>query len=163
MARVTVEDCTNKIQNRFELVVYAAQRTRQLAAGSPLGVERDNDKNPVVSLREIAADHVGSQELREAVIAGFRCHVEVEPQEEEYADLFLQDTSSYFIDQTKQADHMMVDDSNTFSTETIHSDSDHSDEHNQEKDLEDSFSNDKDNDITGDDDFEDVQHNNDES
>lgn len=113
MARVTVEDCTDKIANRFELVVYAAQRTRQIAAGSPLGVERDNDKNPVVSLREIAADYVDCEDLRESVVAGFRHHVEVEPQEEEYADLFIQDTTPYFIDQTKEMNHMVVQDSET--------------------------------------------------
>ena len=137
MARVTVEDCTNKIQNRFELVVYAAQRTRQLAAGSPLGVERDNDKNPVVSLREIAADYISSQDLREAVIAGFRRHVEVEPQEEEYADLFIQDTTPYFIDQTKEVNHMTVEGLDMSSTEIVDFDQDDSDEHNPDKDLED--------------------------
>ncbi|MGI4850736.1 MAG: DNA-directed RNA polymerase subunit omega [Janthinobacterium lividum] len=113
MARVTVEDCTDKITNRFKLVVYAAQRTRQIAAGSPIGVERNNDKNPVVALREIADQYVRPEDLEEAVVAGFRSHVEVEPQEEEYADLFIQDTTSYFIDQTKEMNSMIIQDSET--------------------------------------------------
>lgn len=72
MARVTVEDCVRKIPNRFDLVVTAAQRARQLAAGAPLTVERDNDKNPVVSLREIADETVDLAHLRDASIWSFR-------------------------------------------------------------------------------------------
>ncbi len=101
MARVTVEDCTTILPNCFELVVYATQRTRQISAGSPLGVDRDNDKNPVVALKEIAARYVHPEDLRESVIAGFRRHIEVEPQEEEYADLFNEESNAYFIDQTQ--------------------------------------------------------------
>lgn len=68
MARVTVEDCVERVPNRFELVVLAAQRARDISAGGELLVDRDRDKNPVVALREIAEDHLDSEELLEAVI-----------------------------------------------------------------------------------------------
>jgi DNA-directed RNA polymerase subunit omega len=68
MARVTVEDCVEKIPNRFELVMLASQRTRELAAGAKLTVDRDRDKNPVVALREIAEDTVPQDQLREELI-----------------------------------------------------------------------------------------------
>jgi len=70
MARVTVEDCIVKIPNRFELVMSAAQRTRDISAGAELTVERDNDKNPVVSLREIADETIAIPELKESLIRG---------------------------------------------------------------------------------------------
>ena len=70
MARVTVEDCVIKIPNRFKLVMMASQRARNISAGSELNVERDNDKNPVVALREIADDLVDHDELEESLIKG---------------------------------------------------------------------------------------------
>ena len=78
MARITVEDCVTKIPNRFELVMLAAQRARDVSAGAPLTVERDNDKNPVVALREIADDTVDLDHLRYELIHGLRRHVEIE-------------------------------------------------------------------------------------
>ena len=110
MARVTVEDCVVRIPNRFELLVCAAQRTRQISAGSPLTVERDNDKNPVIALREIAEGHIDPSNLKEAVISGFRRHVEIEPQEEEFAELFTQDTVPYFSRQTEDLHEMKIED-----------------------------------------------------
>ncbi|MDX1540465.1 MAG: DNA-directed RNA polymerase subunit omega, partial [Geminicoccaceae bacterium] len=77
MARITVEDCVEKIPNRFELVMLAAQRARDVSAGAPLLVERDNDKNPVVALREIADDKLDLDHLRYELIHGLRRHVEV--------------------------------------------------------------------------------------
>ena len=68
MARVTVEDCVLKVPNRFELVMLAAQRTRDIAAGAKLTIDRDRDKNPVVALREIAEDTVPQDSLREELI-----------------------------------------------------------------------------------------------
>ncbi len=68
MARVTVEDCVDKITNRFDLILVAAQRARKIGSGSPLTVERDNDKNPVVSLREIAAETIDVDQIREDFI-----------------------------------------------------------------------------------------------
>ena len=82
MARVTVEDCVEKIPNRFDLVLAAAQRARQISAGAPLEVERDNDKNAVVSLREIAEEKVIEDDLREAIIHGMRKVVESDEPEE---------------------------------------------------------------------------------
>lgn len=70
MARVTVEDCITKIPNRFELVMSAAQRTRDISAGAEITVDRDNDKNPVVSLREIAEETVSVDSLKESLIRG---------------------------------------------------------------------------------------------
>ncbi|MFQ5346540.1 MAG: DNA-directed RNA polymerase subunit omega [Rhodothalassiaceae bacterium] len=86
MARVTVEDCVDKVPNRFELVLFAAQRARQIAAGAPLLVERDDDKNPVVALREIAEEKIKPENLREAMIRGMQKHVEIdEPEEDDLA------------------------------------------------------------------------------
>ena len=65
MARVTVEDCVDKVPNRYELLMVAAQRAKDIASGAPLTVERDNDKNPVVALREIAAGHVSKDILKQ--------------------------------------------------------------------------------------------------
>jgi len=82
MARVTVEDCVDKIPNRFELVITAAQRARQISSGAPLEVERDNDKNSVVSLREIAEEKLDNDGLVEAVVDGLRTIVEsTEPED----------------------------------------------------------------------------------
>ncbi|MFM9979092.1 MAG: DNA-directed RNA polymerase subunit omega [Sphingomonadaceae bacterium] len=72
MARVTVEDCVDKIPNRFDLVLLAAQRARQISGGAELLVDRDRDKNPVVALREIAEDLVEPEELREAVVGNLQ-------------------------------------------------------------------------------------------
>ena len=86
MARVTVEDCVIKIPNRFELVMVAAQRSRDISAGSPLTVERDNDKDPVIALREIAEETVDIDELNDALIRGMQRHVEIDEPEEEQQD-----------------------------------------------------------------------------
>jgi DNA-directed RNA polymerase subunit omega len=82
MARVTVEDCVLKVPNRFELVLLAAQRARQITSGVPLSIDRDDDKNPVVALREIADETVGLPHLREAVVRGMQKHVEIDEPEE---------------------------------------------------------------------------------
>jgi len=86
MARVTVEDCVLKVPNRFELVMLAAHRARDLAAGAALTVDRDNDKNPVVALREIADETLGVDALRENVIKGMQKLVEPDEPEEEEMD-----------------------------------------------------------------------------
>jgi len=69
MARVTVEDCVDKISNRFDLVLFAAQRARQISGGAELTIDRDRDKNPVVALREIADQTIIPEDLREAVVS----------------------------------------------------------------------------------------------
>lgn len=87
MARVTVEDCITQVPNRFELVMVAAQRTRQLAAGAPLTVERNNDRNPVVALREIAEGTVDTAKLKDAALITFRQNLQAEMSEEIAAHL----------------------------------------------------------------------------
>ena len=86
MARVTVEDCVLKVPNRFDLVMIAAQRARAIGAGAALTVDRDNDKNPVIALREIADGTVAIKELEEALIRDQQKHVELEEKEEEERD-----------------------------------------------------------------------------
>ena len=86
MARVTVEDCVLRVPNRFDLVMVAAQRSRDISAGAPLTLERDNDKNPVIALREIADDTVSIDELGEALIEGMQKHIEIDEPEEEPQD-----------------------------------------------------------------------------
>jgi len=83
MARVTVEDCVLKVPNRFELVLLAAQRARDIAGGSPLTVDRDNDKGPVVALREIADVTIPLETLQNNVIKGMQKHVEIDEPEED--------------------------------------------------------------------------------
>jgi DNA-directed RNA polymerase subunit omega len=91
MARVTVEDCILKIPNRFELVLIAAQRARDVASGSPITLERDNDKNPVVALREIADETIGLDNLQNALIKGMQKHVEIdEPEEDQEIEIGAQ-------------------------------------------------------------------------
>ncbi|MGC2854132.1 DNA-directed RNA polymerase subunit omega [Novispirillum sp. DQ9] len=85
MARVTVEDCVLKVPNRFDLVLLAGQRARDISAGAALTVDRDNDKNPVVALREIADETVSLDALESALIQGLQKHVEIdEPEEDEF-------------------------------------------------------------------------------
>jgi len=87
MARVTVEDCVTKVPNRFELVMLAAQRARSISAGSSLTVERDNDKNPVIALREIAEETIDLESLHNALIKSLQKHVEIDEPEEDEVDL----------------------------------------------------------------------------
>ena len=82
MARVTVEDCVLKVPNRFELVLLAAQRAREITSGAPLTLDRDDDKNPVIALREIAEDTVGLEHLKSSVVRSMQKHVEIDEPEE---------------------------------------------------------------------------------
>ena len=91
MARVTVEDCVDKIPNRFDLVMMASQRARNISAGAQLTLDRDNDKNPVIALREIAEETVELDELEEGLIKSLQTYVEMdEPEEEEMDVLAIQ-------------------------------------------------------------------------
>src|SRR5260370_21005362 len=91
MAGVTVEDCILKIPNRFEVVLIAAQRARDVASGAPITLERDNDKNPVVALREIADETIGLEQVKNSLIKGIQKHVEAdEPQEDNDLDVETQ-------------------------------------------------------------------------
>lgn len=92
MARVTVEDCITKIESRFDLVLLASQRTRQIGAGSPLTIERDNDKNPVIALREIAEGTIDPEELRNSTIQSYRHYqAHADEREEELENLLSDD------------------------------------------------------------------------
>ncbi len=90
MARVTIEDCIDKLPNRFELVLLSAYRARLIAQGASLTVERDRDKDPVVSLREIAAETINKDDLREEFIHAMQKHVEVDEPEETETPLITQ-------------------------------------------------------------------------
>ncbi len=93
MARVTVEDCVQKVPNRFELVLMAARRARGIAAGSMLTVDRDNDKNPVVALREIGDNTIDLDDLKTSLVHTLQRRVEVdEPEEDNMAALMSSST-----------------------------------------------------------------------
>jgi DNA-directed RNA polymerase subunit omega len=83
MARVTVEDCIDKVENRFELVLMASHRARVIAAGAPIMVSRNNDKNPVIALREIAESSLVPEDLKEDFLQSLQKHVEVDEPEAE--------------------------------------------------------------------------------
>ena len=87
MARVTVEDCVDKIPNRYELLMVAAQRAKDISSGAPIMVARDNDKNPVIALREIAEEKVSIEELQKSLVMGLQKYVEVEEPEEEELEI----------------------------------------------------------------------------
>ena len=87
MARVTVEDCIEKIDNRFELVMIAAQRARSLSSGAELTVDRDNDKNCVVALREIADETIEIKQIEEDLVQGLQIYVEPDEPDESEMDL----------------------------------------------------------------------------
>ena len=93
MARVTVEDCVLKVPNRFELVMMAAQRARCVASGAPLSIDRDNDKNPVVALREIAEETISLEVLRNDLIRGHQKTVDADEPEEEIVELMAGETA----------------------------------------------------------------------
>lgn len=88
MARVTVEDCVEEIPNRFELVILASERAKSISSGAPLTIDRDNDKNPVVALREIATKNIDPEVLRESQIVGLQKNNKVDeaPEENLYAE-----------------------------------------------------------------------------
>ena len=92
MARVTVEDCVDKITSRFDLVPLAAHRSREMAEGSEILVDRDNDKNPIVALREIAEEKLVPEELEESKVFSLQTQVDVDEADEDYIPL-VQDNS----------------------------------------------------------------------
>jgi DNA-directed RNA polymerase subunit omega len=89
MARVTVEDCIDKIDNRFDLVLMASHRARAISSGAPINVDRDNDKNPVVALREIGDGKLPPGDLHEDLIHALQKHVEIDEPEAEAAPLIV--------------------------------------------------------------------------
>ncbi len=98
MARVTVEDCIEKIENRFDLVLMAAHRARMISAGAQITVPRDNDKNPVVALREIGDGAISPDDLREDLIHSLQKYVEVDEPESNAAPLIGGDDDSISFD-----------------------------------------------------------------
>ncbi len=91
MARVTVEDCIEKVTNRFELVLLAGHRSRTISSGAPITIDRDNDKNPVVALREIAEETVSPADLKEELIHSMQKYVEIDEPEQEAAPMLPHD------------------------------------------------------------------------
>ncbi|MCO5147828.1 MAG: DNA-directed RNA polymerase subunit omega [Aquamicrobium sp.] len=87
MARVTVEDCIDKVENRFELVLLAGHRARLISQGAPITIDRDNDKNPVVALREIADETLSPDDLKEDLIHSLQKHVEVDEPEADLPEI----------------------------------------------------------------------------
>ncbi|WP_417684287.1 DNA-directed RNA polymerase subunit omega [Roseibium sp.] len=108
MARVTVEDCIDKVENRFELVLLAAHRARMISSGSPLTLDRDNDKNPVVALREIAEQTVSPEDMKEDLIHSLQKYVEVDEPEAEAVPL-VPSNASQQATQVNQVDDSAVE------------------------------------------------------
>ncbi len=109
MARITVEDCVTRVPNRFELVMLAAQRARDVSAGAPLTLDRDNDKNPVVALREIAEASVDLDHLRYELIHGLRRHVEVEDRPDDELMMSYQEQALAQPDLEGREDHTLAE------------------------------------------------------
>ena len=93
MARVTVEDCIDKVPNRFELVLLASHRARSISQGAPLTIDRDNDKNPVVALREIADVSIDKDDLQEDLVHSMQKHVEIDEPEADVVPMLGADGS----------------------------------------------------------------------
>ena len=110
MARVTVEDCVDKVENRFELVLVASHRARMIGSGSKLTIERDNDKNPVVALREIAEFTVSPGDLKEDLIHSLQKYVEVDEAEPEEPLIGTSNASVDLGDTQVTSEHMTEED-----------------------------------------------------
>jgi DNA-directed RNA polymerase subunit omega len=106
MARVTVEDCVDKVENRFELVLLASHRARMISAGSEITVDRDNDKNPVVALREVADETISPQDLKEELIHSLQKYTEVDEPEPEAVPLIAGTATGADSDEPDQMDRM---------------------------------------------------------
>jgi len=159
MARVTVEDCVDKIPNRYELLMVAAQRARDIGSGSSLTVSRDNDKNTVIALREIADETICIEELQKSLVIGLQKYVEVEEPEEEELEILaaekelsdLDDEFSGVLLESELADDMQFQDSNGMELE-----SDYDESFGDENDSEAGFEDSMDVELDMDDDLEDI-------
>jgi len=110
MARVTVEDCIDKVDNRFELVLLAGHRARQISQGAQITVDRDNDKNPVVALREIAEETLSPGDLKEDLIHSLQKHVEVDEPEADGQEITDQsDQAAASADADREDDNIAFD------------------------------------------------------
>ena len=108
MARVTVEDCIDKVENRFELVLLASHRARMVSSGSQITIDRDNDKNPVVALREIAEETISPGDLKEDLIHTLQKYVEVDEPEAESVPL-IGSSGSVDVDDTEVVGDRMTE------------------------------------------------------
>ncbi len=109
MARVTVEDCIDKVENRFDLVLLASHRGRMISSGAQITVERDNDKNPVVALREIAETTISPEDLREDLIHSLQKYVEVDEPEPESVPLIGAASAGIDADDTEVTGERMTE------------------------------------------------------
>ena len=109
MARVTVEDCIDKVDNRFELVLLAGHRARQISQGAQITVPRDNDKNPVVALREIADETLSPDDLKEDLIHSLQKHVEVDEPESDGQELTDPSAANASTDADEPEDAIVFD------------------------------------------------------
>ena len=108
MARVTVEDCVDKITSRFDLVLLAAHRSREMAEGSEILVDRDNDKNPIVALREIAEEKLVPEELEESKVFSLQTQVDVDEADEDYIPLVQDNSKPQISASDDEAEHVEV-------------------------------------------------------
>ena len=108
MARVTVEDCIDKVDNRFELVLLASHRARLISQGAAITIDRDNDKNPVVALREIADETLSPGDLKEDLIHSLQKHVEIDEPEPDPSSMIANDAASVFAEQSNDDDQPEV-------------------------------------------------------
>ena len=157
MARVTVEDCIDKIPNRYDLVMISAQRARDISAGSPLCVDRDNDKNSVVALREIAETRVSIEDLQKSLVMGLQNYVEVEEPEDEEVEILAAEKE--LAEMSEQFSSDMISDEDLSEVMQIHDDDalelDAGDA-DMDFDDENDFGDDSFDDSMGDDDFNDL-------
>lgn len=109
MARVTVEDCVDKVPNRFELVLLAAHRARSISAGSPITIERENDKNPVVALREIADRQISPEDMKEDLIHSMQRYVEVDEPEPDAVPLLSGGSDRVQLSRDDQGSDLVID------------------------------------------------------
>lgn len=120
MARVTVEDCIDKIPNRYDLVLIASQRAKDIESGSRICVDRDNDKNSVVALREISENRVSIEDLQRSLVMGLQKYVEIEEPEDEEVEIISAEKELADLDETFSSD--MISDEDLNNTMQIHAD-----------------------------------------
>lgn len=125
MARVTVEDCIDKIPNRYDLVLISAQRAKDIASGSPILVDRDNDKNSVVALREISENKVSIEDLQKSLVMGLQKYVEVEETEDEEVEILAAEKELGDLDEQFSSD--MISDEDLNNSMQIHGEDDDED------------------------------------
>ncbi|MCQ2734641.1 MAG: DNA-directed RNA polymerase subunit omega [Alphaproteobacteria bacterium] len=112
MARVTVEDCIDKIPNRYDLVLVAAQRAKDIESGAHICVERDNDKNSVIALREISENRVSIEDLQKSLVMGLQKYVEVEEPEDEEVEILSAEKELADLDEQFSSDMLSDEDLN---------------------------------------------------